>query len=66
MSDPLPRLLTAKQLARQTSLPLSRVYALAREGKLPVIRLGRAMRFDPDAVRAFFDDGGTAGNGSES
>lgn len=56
----LPRLLTAEELSSQTGLPKARVYALAREGVLPVVRFGRAMRFSPAEVAAFFAAGGTA------
>ncbi len=56
----LPRLVTARELAAALDYPLSRVYELARDGDLPHVRLGRAMRFDPAAVRAWLDAGGTA------
>lgn len=55
----LPRLLTARQLADQLGLSLPRVYELARECDLPVVRLGRAMRFDAEAVRLWLSAGGT-------
>lgn len=64
-STTLPTLLTADDLADQLGYPKSRIYALAREGDLPVIRFGRAMRFDPNAVRKWLEAGGTAGNGSD-
>jgi excisionase family DNA binding protein len=32
---------------------LSMVYKLVREGKLPAIRVGTLLRFNPDQVRAF-------------
>ena len=60
----LPRLLKAPEIAQATGLPLARVYALARRGDMPVIRLGRAMRFDPHQVAEFFRAGGTNGNGN--
>lgn len=37
-----------------------RVYQLARAGQLPSVRLGRSVRFDPVAVRAWIEAGGTA------
>ncbi len=60
-SAALPRLLKAKELHDQTDLPLARIYELARTGQLPVIRLGRAMRFDPVEVAAWLRNGGTDG-----
>jgi excisionase family DNA binding protein len=62
----LPRLATAKEISDQTGLTLPRVYELARTGQMPVVKLGRAMRFDPEIVAEFFRNGGTAGNGSDS
>jgi excisionase family DNA binding protein len=60
----LPRLLHAKEVADATGLPLARVYELSRNGEMPVIRLGRAMRFNPQEVAAWFASGGTKnGNG---
>ena len=61
----LPRLLTAREVA-QMGLPLSRVYELARTGKLPVIRFGRAMRFDPNALAEWLANGGTGYDGPEA
>ena len=61
----LPRLISARDVADQTGLPLARVYQLAREDRMPCIRLGRAMRFDGDAVRAWLADGGTTYRGDE-
>ena len=62
MADPtqhLPRLLKASDLAQQTGISVPRIYELARTGQLPCIRLGRSMRFDPLAVRAWLEAGGT-------
>lgn len=39
------RLLTAEQVAARWQVPKSQVYRLAREGRVPVVRLGRYMRF---------------------
>ena len=44
-------LVTAKQLARDLSFRLDRVYELARTGRIPSIHVGRTVRFDVDAVR---------------
>jgi len=55
----LPRLLTAQLVAEYLDLPLWRVYELAREGQIPHIRIGRSLRFDPNAVSAWLKAGGT-------
>ena len=46
-------LLTANQLAERWQIPRSHVYRLAREGRIPVVELGRYRRFKLDAVEAF-------------
>jgi excisionase family DNA binding protein len=39
-------------------------YKLVRQGQIPHVRMGRPVRFDPAAVAAWLDAGGTAaGNG---
>ena len=55
----LPRLATAAEIAEQTGIPRQRVYELARDGAMPHVRLGRAMRFDPERIRAWLSSGGT-------
>lgn len=54
-ADPEPeRLLTATDLAKRWSVSEAFVYRLAREGKIPVVRLGpRRRRFRLDAIEAF-------------
>jgi len=47
------QLLTAEQLAERWQVPKSHVYRLAREGRIPVIELGRYKRFSPAAIEAF-------------
>ena len=39
------RLLTAREVADLLRLPVSTIYELARTGRLPYLRIGRAMRF---------------------
>ncbi len=56
----LPTLLTASELSNQLGYPLTRIYELAREGELPCVRFGRAVRFDPRAIREWIEAGGTA------
>lgn len=63
---PLPRLLTAQEVAEQTGLPLSRVYELSRRDEIPHVRLGRALRYSAPELRKWIRAGGTAGNGDGS
>lgn len=62
----LPRLLTAREVADQTGLPLARVYELGRTGELPAIRFGRAMRFSAAELRERLsaDNGGALVSGA--
>lgn len=36
------------------------VYDLVREGKLPCVRIGRAIRFDEDVIEEWISKGGCA------
>ena len=47
------QLLTAEQLAARWQIPTSHVYRLAREGRIPVVSLGRYRRFHPAAIERF-------------
>jgi excisionase family DNA binding protein len=51
MTTPQP--LTAEQLARRWQVPPSHVYRLTREGRIPVVKLGRYYRYRPDAIDHF-------------
>jgi excisionase family DNA binding protein len=47
------QLLTAEELAERWQVPAAHVYRLAREGRIPVVRLGRYRRFRRDAIERF-------------
>ena len=51
-------LLRADQVAALLQVSRWRVYDLARQGVLPSVRIGRAVRFDPDALAVFISRGG--------
>ena len=48
-------LLTAEQVAGLLGLSVDSVYGYARKGRLPRVRLDRAVRFRPADVRAFIE-----------
>jgi len=50
-APPCGRLVTAKELAADLSLTLDAVYEMARTGRVPIVRKGRAVRFHLAAVR---------------
>ena len=58
-SATLPRLLTARQVAEATGIPVARLYELTRTGDLPHTRLGRTVRYAAPALRDWIDRGGT-------
>ena len=62
-SVPLSPLVNAKDISAELGLPLPRVYELVRERQMPAVRLGRALRFDRDQVRAWLAEGGTEARG---
>ena len=52
-NDEVKKLLKANELAKVLDLPLSAIHRYARLGKLPVVRVGRQMRFSlPDVIVA--------------
>lgn len=58
-------ILTAAQVGDRLSLSKAQVYALAREGAIPHVRIGKAVRFRWSAIEAWLEaierpgDGGT-------
>lgn len=54
------RLLTAEDLAERWQVPKAHVYRLARDGRLPTVRLGRYRRFRLEAIAEFEAAGGSA------
>lgn len=54
------KLLETAAVAELLNLPVSTVYEHARRGLLPCVRIGRHVRFRPEAIEAFVTDGGQA------
>lgn len=56
-----PPLHTVSQAARRLGVRPHRVYELIRENQIPgVVRLGRQVRIDPEALEEFIRNGGHA------
>jgi len=51
-------LLGASDVANRLGISTNRVYDLARMKLLPVVRIGRQVRFDGDAIEAWIEAGG--------
>lgn len=54
------RLLKLQEVAERLNIAYPRAADLARQGLLPVVRLGRHIRVDPEALDAFIRNGGKA------
>jgi excisionase family DNA binding protein len=53
-------LIDAEVAARRLGVSTWRLHQLAREGIVPVVRLGRRVMIDPEALEAFIARGGRA------
>jgi excisionase family DNA binding protein len=53
------RFLTAKEVSMLLQIPLARVYELARQSLIPSVRMGRQVRFNEEALRAWAANGGS-------
>jgi excisionase family DNA binding protein len=50
-----PLLLTPSEAAKALSICERTLYALTKSGELPVIRIGRAVRYSPDDIKAWIE-----------
>ena len=50
-----PMLLTARQAAAALSISERTLWGLTVRGELPVVRIGRAVRYDPRDLQAWID-----------
>ena len=48
----------ARQVAQRLGIHRNRLYLLVRTGRIPHLHIGRTLRFDPDAIRAWERSGG--------
>jgi len=55
MSIKTDRFYSVKTLAERLAVKPLTIYRMVAEGKIPAVRIGRAIRFDPDAVAAFLE-----------
>ena len=59
------RLLRIAEVAARLDVRVERAYELAREGVLPVVRLGRQIRINPEQFETFIQTGGQGTGGME-
>ena len=55
----LPNLLTAEQVAQLFSLKVRQVKELARQGRIPAVKLGRLWRFPEDSLKEWIEESQT-------
>jgi len=60
VSTSIKPLWDARELAQRLGIHRTRLYALVRTGRIPHLRIGRAIRFDPASIRAWEQSGGWA------
>src|SRR5712692_9101452 len=58
VSRAVEALWNARELAQRLGIHRSRLYHLVRTGRIPHLRVGRGVRFDPDAIREWEKAGG--------
>ena len=56
------RLLQIPEVAHRLNVSVHRAYELARQGRIPCVRLGRQVRVDADRLESFIRDGGVTVN----
>jgi len=55
MSDEFPLVLTIDEASHYLRIPLSSLYKLAQEGKIPCQKVGRHWRFRKEAIDRWLD-----------
>ena len=61
-SAPFEPLWDASRTAQQLSMSVSWVYKRAERGELPCVRIGAALRFQPEAIRRYVERLGRGAN----
>ena len=57
------RLLTVRQLAEQFNCSPDFIYSLTYARKIPFVKIGRAIRFDPRKIDRWLDENSVGGDG---
>ena len=55
-TDTLPRLLTIDQLAEQLGITVRHVRRLIAERRVPYLKVGKLVRFDPAEIAGWLDE----------
>jgi excisionase family DNA binding protein len=54
-TDSIPQLLTIDQLAERLGTSVRHVRRLVAERRVPYVKVGRLVRFDPEAVKSWLE-----------
>ena len=55
MTDDLPLVMTIEEASKYLRIPLSSLYKLAQDGKIPCQKVGRHWRFHRQALEKWFE-----------
>lgn len=56
MTDDLPLVMTIEEASKYLRVPLSSLYKLAQDGKIPCQKVGRHWRFRKETIDHWLDD----------
>jgi len=56
MADTLPQILTIEEASKYLRIPLSSLYKLAQDGKIPCQKVGRHWRFRKETIDHWLDE----------
>jgi excisionase family DNA binding protein len=56
MPDEIPLVMTIEEASKYLRIPLSSLYKLAQEGKVPCQKVGRHWRFRKETIDLWLDD----------
>ena len=67
MTDNMPPVMTIEEAAKYLQIPLSSLYKLAQDGKIPCQKVGRHWRFRKETIDHWLDESsvGTKKSGSD-
>jgi excisionase family DNA binding protein len=58
--DSIEALITGKRVCEILNVSSRTLWGLANAGTIPVVRIGRSVRYRPSDVRSFIENGGAA------
>lgn len=56
MPEDLPQILTIEEVSQYLRIPLSSLYKLAQDGKIPCQKIGRHWRFRKETIDRWLDE----------